>query len=89
MKTTSYELIGVRSLRDIARIRQSLNDIFAAAGIGATNVERYGDFDQLNIKHRDDVTLDPELIQRTVARAGAFRVHELAPEYVRGYSAQG
>lgn len=77
IKETTFEVDSVTTDHDVKKALQSLYDDFAAHGLGQATFEIVdgGGPARLIIKHKDDVVVDPEVIDQALQRAGGYRLH--------------
>lgn len=77
IKETSFAVTAVNDERDVKKALQSLYDVFADHGLGQATfeiVETDGPA-RLIIKHKEDVTVDPKVIDQALRAAGDYRLH--------------
>lgn len=73
--STLFLVSGVETDWDTKLAMQGLFDVFAANGLGQATFEIVtGEPTKLWIKHRDDVVVDPELIDTALRRGGDYRL---------------
>lgn len=76
IKETTFEVEAVRSDRDVKKALQALYDDFAEHGLGQATFEIREEEGpaRLIIKHKVDVVVDPDVIDRALQRAGEYRL---------------
>lgn len=72
---TRIAIEGVRNDNDVRKCLQKLYGIFADTGMGQATFEMTGEATaDVVIKHSQSVTVDPEVIDAAVRKAGPYRL---------------
>lgn len=77
IKETIFEVEAVNDDNDVKKALQSLYDVFATNGLGQATFEIVGNNSpaRLIIKHKAEVTVDPQVIDKALRSAGKYRLH--------------
>ncbi|MGC5627754.1 hypothetical protein ACPYO6_05830 [Georgenia sp. Z1344] len=71
MISTTFAVDGMRTNGDVLAVRAAM---YKVAGVGGFSAEIEEQGSQIILKHKDDVVLDPDVIDRALRAAGDYSV---------------